>query len=140
MNNTVTYIIEASRPFDTVYEWFTDYKNFRILDHILDVSRWQIDGKEGGELGGTLLWRVKFGNRFIEYAAEIIKASPTTITWRSADGQNGGDLNFERINDDETKITVALYYPGSDTVSPRSPLRGLPLPPIIVCKTFPPPP
>jgi uncharacterized membrane protein len=145
---TYKAVIEKPRP--EVFSWFDDKhaKNFRLLDHILEVSRWKTGGNQGPIPEGMLVWRVKFGNKLIQYIAELQRDRPNwTIKWDSNDG-NGGNLAFAEDETDPTHtvITVALTYPGPDMITLEPAPAPAPAPGvggtarIIMMRIFPPPP
>jgi uncharacterized membrane protein len=106
MSSEITETIEVDKDISTVYRLWADFENFpHFMSHIKSVknigdgnTRWVM----GNPLGKDFQWEAR--------ALEMEKDSH--IKWESTKGDvtNDGEVNFEKIDDDKTRITVTIKF------------------------------
>lgn len=93
-------------PVADVFRFFSHFENFpRFMRHVHDVtvdgtrSHWRITGPAGVP---------------VEWDAELLESvEPRKLVWRSVAGapiQHHGEVHFERVAEDTTRISVHLSY------------------------------
>jgi uncharacterized membrane protein len=96
--------IEIGVPVHAAYNQWTQFEDFpRFMDGVKEVR--QLDDTH-------LHWRASVGGKDKEWDAEITEQVPDqVIAWRSTSGApNGGEVRFEPIGGDRTRLRLALEY------------------------------
>jgi uncharacterized membrane protein len=94
--------IEVDVPVRTAYNQWTQFEEFpRFMD---GVER--VDQKDTTHLH----WVANVGGRRKEWDAEITEQKPDRkVAWHSTSGaQNGGEVTFEPIDENRTRVTVRM--------------------------------
>jgi hypothetical protein len=89
-------------PVRTVYDQWTQFEEFpEFMEHVDEVR--QLDDAH-------LHWKASIYGVVREWDAEITEQVPDKrISWRAIDGtQNAGQVAFEPVERDKTKVTLAL--------------------------------
>jgi uncharacterized membrane protein len=101
---SVTKSIDVRVPVSTAYNQWTQFETFpQFMEGVKDVD--QIDDKR-------LHWRAEVGGKEQEWDARITEQLPDNrIAWTSTSGDmNAGAVDFHRISDDMTRITLTIDY------------------------------
>jgi uncharacterized membrane protein len=96
--------IEIGVPVHTAYNQWTQFEDFpRFMDGVKEVR--QLDDTH-------LHWRASVGGKEKEWDAVITEQVPDrVIAWRSTSGApNTGEVRFERISPDRTRVRLAMEY------------------------------
>ena len=96
--------IEVEVPVSTAYNQWTQFEEFpQFMENVESVT--QLDDSH-------LRWVAEFGGRHEEWKAEITHQEPDShIAWRSVEGkENAGDVRFDSLGDDRTRIQVILTW------------------------------
>ena len=102
--SSVTKSIDVNVPVSTAYNQWTQFELFpQFMDGVKEVH--QIDDKR-------LHWRAEVGGKEQEWDARITQQIPDQrIAWTSVAGDmNGGAVDFHRISDDQTRMTLTIDY------------------------------
>src|SRR5688500_13289215 len=92
--------IEVNVPVRTAYNQWTQFEEFpRFMEGVEKVK--QLDDKR-------LHWHAKVAGKAEQWDATITDQTPDrTVAWRSTTGTpNGGQVTFESLGGDRTKVTV----------------------------------
>jgi uncharacterized membrane protein len=104
---TVRKSVEVAAPVRSVFAFWSSFRNYpRLLPHLREVreseggiSHWIADGP---------------GGRVLAWDAEVIALEPMRrIEWRSVEGapaRNAGEVTFEELADDRTRVTVRMTF------------------------------
>jgi uncharacterized membrane protein len=99
--------VTIAAPIDEVYAFWARIENFpRFMEHVLEVRRtgpgrshWRVAGPAGVH---------------VEWDSEVTEHLPhRSIAWRSVPGSkviHHGDVHFERIDENHTRISVHMMY------------------------------
>jgi uncharacterized membrane protein len=101
---SVTKSVDVQVPVSTAYNQWTQFETFpQFMEGVKDVD--QIDDKR-------LHWRAEVGGKEQEWDARITEQLPDNrIAWTSTSGDmNAGAVDFHRISDDMTRITLTIDY------------------------------
>jgi uncharacterized membrane protein len=96
--------IEVDVPVQTAYNQWTQFEEFpRFMEGVKSVQ--QLDDTH-------LRWVAEIGGREHEWTAEITHQEPDRhVAWRATDGkQNAGDVRFEALGGDRTRIEVGISF------------------------------
>jgi uncharacterized membrane protein len=97
--------VEVKAPIHAVYNQWTQFEEF---------PRFMAGVKEVKQLDDTHLhWRADVWGKDKEWDAEIIEQVPDKrIAWRStsADAPNAGEVRFEPVGPDRTRVHLAMEY------------------------------
>ncbi len=102
--SSVTKSIDVQVPISTAYNQWTQFETFpQFMEGVKEVH--QLDDKR-------LHWRAVVGGREQEWDARITEQIPDQrIAWTSTSGDmNAGAVDFHRISDDMTRITLTIDY------------------------------
>ena len=94
--------IDVHVPVRVAYDQWTQFEEFpRFMDAVESVR--QIDDTH-------LHWVAKIGGVRKEWDAEITQQEPDQrVAWNSTSGaDNGGSVDFHRIDDEKTRITLTM--------------------------------
>jgi uncharacterized membrane protein len=94
--------IDVNVPIRTVYDQWTQFEEFpRFMDGVTSVR--QLDDTR-------LHWSAEIAGRQLEWDAQILEQRPDElVSWASTTGsRNAGTVTFERLADDETRVTVLM--------------------------------
>jgi len=106
-------------PLRTVYNQWTQFEEFpRFMGGVEEVRQKGPD---------QVYFRVNVGGHTVEYDARIVEQVPDKrIVWRSIAGKKtGGMVEFERLDDDHTRITLDLMYEPEGALEKIGDLIGL---------------
>jgi uncharacterized membrane protein len=101
---SVTKSIDVQVPVTTAYNQWTQFELFpQFMEGVKEVR--QLDDQ-------NLHWRAEVGGKEQEWDARITEQIPDNrIAWTSTSGDmNAGAVDFHRISDDMTRITLAVDY------------------------------
>ena len=101
---SVTESITVNCPISTVYNQWTQFEEFpRFMEAVESVT--QTDDAH-------LRWVAEISGRRHEWDAEITEQRPDqVVAWRALDGHyNSGRVNFERVDETTTKVTVQMEH------------------------------
>ena len=75
-------------------------------------SSWRTSSRSSSSTNPTSAWVAEIGGRREEWKAEITHQEPDShIAWRSIEGkENSGDVRFDSLGDDRTRIQVVLNW------------------------------
>lgn len=107
---TVQESIEVAQPVRTVYNQWTQFEDFpQFMEGVERVE--QIDDTHAH-------WVAEIAGVRREWDAEIVHQEPDrVVAWRSVDGpHNAGDVRFEPLSADRTRVTLKLEFEGDDVV------------------------
>jgi uncharacterized membrane protein len=102
--SSVTKSIDVHVPVSTAYNQWTQFELFpQFMEGVKEVH--QIDDTR-------LHWRAEVGGKEQEWDARITQQLPDQhIAWASVAGDmNGGVVDFHRVSDVQTRITLTLDY------------------------------
>lgn len=102
--SSVTKSIDVQVPISTAYNQWTQFETFpQFMEGVKEVH--QLDDKR-------LHWRAEVGGKEQEWDARITEQIPDQrIAWTSTSGDmNAGAVDFHRISDDMTRITLTIDY------------------------------
>jgi uncharacterized membrane protein len=102
--SSVTKSIDVNVPVSTAYNQWTQFELFpQFMEGVKEVR--QLDDQ-------NLHWRAEVGGKEQEWDARITEQIPDQrIAWTSASGDmNAGAVDFHRISDDMTRITLTIDY------------------------------
>jgi len=101
---TIEKSIEVEAPITAVYNQWTQFEEFpEFMEGVKQVR--QLDDQR-------LHWHAEIAGKDKHWDAEIFRQVPDqVIAWRSTSGaQNSGEVRFEKLNADRTRVTLALAY------------------------------
>jgi uncharacterized membrane protein len=101
---SVTKSIDVQVPVTTAYNQWTQFELFpQFMEGVKEVR--QLDDQ-------NLHWRAEVGGKEQEWDARITEQIPDNrIAWTSTSGDmNAGAVDFHRISDDMTRLTLAVDY------------------------------
>lgn len=116
---TIEETVEVNVPVRTAYDQWTRFEQFpRFMEGVKEVRR--IDDTH-------LHWTAEMAGREAEWDAEIVEQDPgRRIAWRSTGGlRNAGDVAFEPIGDDATRVSVAIEHEAEGVAEQAAELLGL---------------
>jgi uncharacterized membrane protein len=97
--------VEVKAPVNAVYNQWTQFEEF---------PRFMAGVKEVRQLDDTHLhWRTEIWGKEKEFDAEITEQVPDRkIAWRSTSGDapNAGEVRFEQLGPDRTRVHLAMEY------------------------------
>jgi uncharacterized membrane protein len=102
--SSVTKSIDVNVPVSTAYNQWTQFETFpQFMEGVKEVR--QLDDQR-------LHWRAEVGGKEQEWDARITEQVPDNrIAWTSVAGDmNAGAVDFHRISDDMTRITLTIDY------------------------------
>jgi uncharacterized membrane protein len=102
--SSVTKSIDVNVPVSTAYNQWTQFELFpQFMEGVKEVR--QLDDQ-------NLHWRAEVGGKEQEWDARITEQLPDNrIAWTSTSGDmNAGAVDFHRISDDMTRITLTIDY------------------------------
>ena len=102
--------IEVDAPLSMVYNQWTQFEDFpEFMEGVEKVQ--QLDARH-------LHWVANIGGRHLEWDAEIYEQIPDLIiAWRSLNGEyNEGQIRFERLGPDKTRVHVQFVYEPRDNI------------------------
>jgi uncharacterized membrane protein len=96
--------IEVDVPVRTAYDQWTQFESFpKFMEGVEEVK----------QLSDTKLkWRAKIAGKEEEWEAAITKQEPDRqVAWTNTSGaQNAGDVQFEPIGDNRTRVKLHMLY------------------------------
>ena len=95
---------EVNVPVSTAYNQWTQFEEFpRFMEGVESVT--QLDDTH-------VRWVAEIAGKRHEWEAEITHQEPDRlISWRATDGKdNAGQVTFDRIGDDRTRVDVEMSY------------------------------
>ena len=101
---TIEKSIEVEAPITAVYNQWTQFEEFpEFMEGVKQVR--QLDDQR-------LHWHAEIAGKDKQWDAEIFRQVPNqSIAWRSTSGaQNSGEVRFEKLSADRTRVTLALVY------------------------------
>jgi uncharacterized membrane protein len=116
---TVQDSIEVARPVRTVYNQWTQFEDFpQFMEGVERVE--QIDDTH-------VHWVAEIAGVRREWDAEILRQEPDrVIAWRSTSGaRNDGEVLFDPIGADRTRVTLKLDFEGDDAVEKAGEKLGI---------------
>jgi uncharacterized membrane protein len=96
--------IEVSVPSTTAYNQWTQFESFpEFMEGVREVR--QLDDSR-------LHWKAEIAGKTEEWDAQITDQQPDQrVAWRSiSGGNNAGDVRFEALAPDKTRVTLHLVY------------------------------
>lgn len=96
--------IDVNVPVRTAYNQWTQFEEFpRFMEGVTKVE--QRDDK-------NLHWHAKVAGKEEQWDATITEQTPDRmVAWRSTSGaSNGGQVSFESLGADSTRVTVRMEY------------------------------
>jgi len=96
--------IDVNVPVTTAYNQWTQFEDFpRFMEGVKEVR--QLDDK-------TLEWTAEINGKEETWTADIVEQEPDQrVTWHSTSGrQNAGAVSFERLGDNETRVTLEMGW------------------------------
>ncbi len=96
--------VEVNVPVSTAYNQWTQFEEFpQFMENVESVT--QLDDTH-------LRWVAEAGGKREEWRAEITQQQPDShIAWRATEGkENAGDVRFESLGPDRTRIEVVLTW------------------------------
>ena len=96
--------IEVNVPVSTAYNQWTQFEEFpRFMEGVESVT--QLDDTH-------VRWAAEIAGKRHEWESEITHQEPDRlVAWRATDGKdNAGQVIFDRISDDRTRIDVEMSY------------------------------
>lgn len=96
--------IEVEVPSTTAYNQWTQFESFpEFMEGVREVR--QLDESK-------LHWKAEIGGKTEEWDAQITDQEPDRrVAWRSISGNtNAGDVRFEAVAPDKTKVTLHLVF------------------------------
>jgi uncharacterized membrane protein len=95
--------IEVAADVRDVYEAWTAFEDFpEFMETVETVTIVQQD---------TLHWVAVVEDDTFEWDADVVEHVPDEkVTWRAVDGRETGEVRFEKLGDDRTKVTYQLEY------------------------------
>ena len=111
--------VVVNAPLQMVYNQWTQFEEFpRFMGGVEEVRQKGPD---------TVYFRVNVGGHTVEYDAKIVEQVPDKkIVWRSINGKRtGGMVEFERVDQDRTRITLELMYEPEGALEQIGDLLGL---------------
>ena len=99
--STVEQWIDVNVPVRTAYNQWTQFEEFpRFMSAVKSVR--QLDDT-------TLEWEVEIAGRTKRYTARITEQVPDQkVAWQATDGSNAGVVRFDRIGEDQTRVTAQM--------------------------------
>jgi uncharacterized membrane protein len=100
----ITESVDVAVPVRTAYDQWTQFEEFpRFMEGVEKVT--QTDDTH-------LHWVAEFGGKREEWNAEITEQAPDQrVAWAARSGKgNAGVVTFDRLNDDETRVTVQMDW------------------------------
>jgi uncharacterized membrane protein len=110
--------IEVDAPVTTVYNQWTQFEEFpRFMEGVEEVR--QMDDSR-------LYWAANVGGRRKEWYARIMEQVPDTrVAWMSEAGtRNAGEVSFEPLDGNRTRVTLGLEYEPEDFVESAGDVLG----------------
>jgi uncharacterized membrane protein len=101
---SVTKSVDVQVPVSTAYNQWTQFELFpQFMEGVREVR--QLDDQ-------NVHWRAEVGGKEQEWDARITEQLPDNrIAWTSTSGDmNAGAVDFHRISDDMTRITLTIDY------------------------------
>jgi uncharacterized membrane protein len=111
--------IEVNVPVSTAYNQWTQFEEFpQFMDNVESVK--QLDDAH-------LHWIAQIGGKKEQWQAEITHQQPDNhIAWRATEGkQNAGDVRFESLGPDRTRVEVTLTWEPEGIVEATGEKLGL---------------
>ena len=111
--------IEVNVPVATAYNQWTQFEDFpQFMEGVESVT--QLDDTH-------VHWVVEIAGKRHEWDAEITHQEPDrVVAWRATDGKdNAGQVTFEPLADDRTRIDVEISYAAEGTVEELGGAVGL---------------
>ena len=95
--------IEVGADVRAVYEAWTAYEDFpKFMETIVTVTVAQAD---------RLHWVALVEDDTYEWDADVVEyVRDEKVTWRAIDGRETGEVRFEKLAADKTKVTYQLEY------------------------------
>ncbi len=96
--------IEVNVPVRVAYNQWTQFEDFpHFMEGVQEVK--QLDDKRQH-------WRAEIAGKEQEWDAEITEQVPDKVmAWHSTTGApNGGNVSFESLGPDQTRVTLSLTY------------------------------
>ena len=102
--STVEKSIEIAVPVGTAYNQWTQFERFPAFMEGVEAVE-QLDERR-------LRWRAELGGKRLEWNALITEQVPDKrIAWRSSEGsENSGVVDFQRISDQQCRVTLRIDY------------------------------
>ena len=116
---TVEKSIEVTQPIRTVYNQWTQFEEFpQFMKGVEKVV--QLDDTH-------LRWTAEIGGVRREWDAEIVRQEPDRlVSWRATSGeQNAGQVSFEPLAPDRTRVTLRLDFQPDDVVEKAGTALGI---------------
>jgi sporulation protein YlmC with PRC-barrel domain len=116
---TIQESVEVEVPVRVAYDQWTQFEEFpRFMEGVKEVR--QIDDTH-------LHWVAEIAGRELEWDAQIVEQEPERrIAWRSTGGvQNNGLVTFTPIDDDATRIDVAMEHEPESALEKAGDAAGL---------------
>ncbi len=112
--------IDVNVPIHEAYNQWTQFETFPQFMQGVDEVR-QLDDTH-------LHWSATIGGQHKEWDAEITEQQPDQrVAWTSRDGdQNAGSVDFHRISDDRTRVTLTMDVEPSGTLEKVGSAVGVP--------------
>jgi len=111
--------IRVGVPVTTAYNQWTQFEEFpRFMEAVEEIR--QVDDTH-------LHWKVSVAGRHEEFDAVITEQIPDTrIAWTTTEGpKHGGAVDFHRISDDETQVTVVMDTPEEGAAQKAADAMGI---------------
>lgn len=96
--------IDVNVPINTAYNQWTQFETFPEFMSAVEEVR-QIDDKH-------LHWKVSVAGVTREWDATVTRQEPdSVVAWEAGgDTDNRGEVTFEKVSDDVTRVTAAIGY------------------------------
>jgi uncharacterized membrane protein len=95
--------VEVAADVRSVYELWTAFEDYPSFMETIETVTLAEDDR--------LHWVAVIGDDTFEWNADIVEHVPDEkVTWRATDGRETGEVRFEKLGADKTKVTYQLEY------------------------------